>query len=168
MMKSIAVRTLTVVVIGAASIAAQAADTTTARFDKLKALAGDWTKIDGDGAVDASYRVTAGGTAVIETLFPGTPEEMVTVFTVDKGDLVLTHYCAEGNQPHMKALKGGDANAIEFKFDGGGNIHSPKDGHMHEASFAFKNADHLSSTWQFYKDGKPGEKAQFNLVRKSS
>jgi hypothetical protein len=168
MMKRIGVWTLALLAIGTASAAAHAADATTARFDKLKALAGDWTKPDGDGTVEASYRVTAGGTAVVETLFPGTPHEMVTVFTVDKGDLVLTHYCAEGNQPRMKALKGGDASAIDFKFDGGGNIKSPKDGHMHEASFAFKDADHLTSKWQFYKDGKPGELAEFNLVRKAS
>lgn len=167
-MKRIGVRTLAVVAIAAASVVVQAADTTTARFDKLKALAGDWTKSDGDGSVAATYRLTAGGTAVVETLFPGTPHEMVTVFTLDKGDLVLTHYCAEGNQPHMKALKEGDANAIAFKFDGGGNIKSQKDPHMHEASFTFKDADHLTSKWQFYKDGKPGELAEFNLVRKAS
>lgn len=168
MVKRIGVCVASALVIGAASLVTLAADTATARFDKLKALAGDWTKSDGDGSVAASYRVTAGGTAVVETLFPGTPHEMVTVFTVDKGDVVLTHYCAEGNQPHMKAVKGGDANAIDFKFDGAGNMKSPNDGHMHEARFAFKDADHLTSTWQFYKDGKPGEKAEFILVRKAS
>ena len=168
MVKRPGVCVLAVSLITAASLMSLAADATTARFDKLKALAGDWTKSGGDGSVEASYRVTAGGTAVMETLFPGTPHEMVTVFTVDKGNLVLTHYCAEGNQPHMKADKEGDATSIAFKFDGGGNIKSPKDGHMHEASFAFKDADHLTSTWQFYKDGKPGEKAEFDLVRKKS
>jgi len=168
MMKRIGVWTVAVFAIGAASVAALAADTTAARFDKLKALAGDWTKSGGDGSVEASYRVTANGTAVVETLFPGTPHEMVTVFTIDKGNLVLTHYCAEGNQPHMKADRGGDASSIAFKFDGGGNIKSPKDDHMHEAFFTFKDADHLTSMWQFYKDGKPAEKAEFNLVRMAS
>lgn len=152
-------------VLGAAGLAVSADDTTAARFDKLKALAGDWTTSGGDGSVSHSYRVTAAGTAVVETMLPGTPHEMVTVYSIDKGDIVLTHYCAEGNQPHMKAARGG-ADAIDFKFDGGGNIKSPKDGHMHEASFAFVDADHIKSTWQYYKDGKPGEKAQFDLVRK--
>jgi len=160
--------TATIFVIGAAFIGVPADDATAARFEKLKGLAGDWTKSGGDGSVEASYRVTAGGTAVMETLFPGTPHEMVTVFTVDKGDLVLTHYCAAGNQPRMKADRGGDASSIAFKFDGGGNIKSTKDGHMHEASFAFKDADHLTSTWQFYTDGKPGEKKEFDLIRKKS
>ena len=168
MIKRIGVRAAAVLVIGAASVVSLAADTTTERFDKLKALAGDWTKSGGEGAVDATYRVTAGGSAVIETLFPGTPHEMVTVYTVDKGNLVLTHYCAEGNQPHMKADRAGDASSIFFKFDGAGNLKSPNDGHMHEATFAFKDANHITSTWQFYKDGKPGEKAEFNLVRKAS
>ena len=157
-----------ILAIGTAGWAAAATDTSTARFDNFKALAGDWTESGGDGSVKASYRVTSGGSAVVETLLPGTPEEMVTVFTVDKGELVLTHYCAQGNQPHMTAVKGGDAKTIVFKFDGGGNMKSSKDGHMHEATFVFKDADHLTSTWQYYKDGKPGEKAEFDHVRRKS
>lgn len=168
MMKRIGVWAMAALAIGAASVLAYAADTTAARFDKLEALAGDWTKSGGDGSVAATYRVTAGGSAVLETLHPGAADEMVTIYTVDRGDVVMTHYCAVGNQPHMKAVRGGGANAIDFKFDGGGNIKSPNDGHMHEATFAFKDADHVVSTWQFYKDGKPGEKAEFNLVRKTS
>lgn len=168
MVNRIRVFAATALVIGATSLVTLAADTTTARFDNLKALAGDWTMSGGDGSVAANYRVTASGSAVVETLFPGTPHEMVTVYTIDKGDVVLTHYCDVGNQPHMKAVRGGDAKSIAFKFDGGGNIKSPNDGHMHEATFAFKDADHITSTWQFYKDGRPGEKADFNLVRKTS
>ena len=139
-----------------------------AQFDKFKALAGDWAVSGGDGSVAVNYRLTAAGTAVVETLMVGTQHEMVTVYTVDKGDLALTHYCAQGNQPHMKAGHGGEANVVAFKFDGGGNIKSSKEGHMHEATFTFTDADHITSTWQYYKDGKPGEKAEFKLVRKTS
>ena len=64
-----------------------------------------------------------------------------------KSDLVLTHYCAQGNQPHMKAVNGGDANAIAFKFDGGGN---------------------MTTTWLFYRDGKAGESKEFALARMKS
>jgi hypothetical protein len=118
-------------VVGATSLAVLAADATTARFEKLKALA-------------------------------------VTVYTIDKGSLVLTHYCVEGNQPRMRAANGGDASGIQFKFDGGGNMKSAKDGHMHEATFAFTDADHVKSTWLYYKDGKPGENKEISLVRKKS
>jgi len=168
MVKRIGAWAVAALVIGAASVAALAADTATARFDNLKSLTGEWTMSGGDGSVAVTYRTTAGGSAVVETLFPGAPHEMVTVYTIDKGDLVLTHYCAEGNQPHMKAVKGGDANAIAFKFDGGGNIKSPKDGHMHEATFTFKDADHVTTTWLYYKDGNAGESKEFVLVRLKS
>jgi hypothetical protein len=158
----------TVLVVLAASTLVAAADVTTTRFDHLKALAGDWAAAGGDGSTAASYRVTANGTAVVETLFPGGSEEMVTVYTVDKGNLVLTHYCAAGNQPHMRAAKGGDAKSIAFKFDGGGNIKSPMDGHMHEATMTFVDADHLTSTWTYYDKGKAESPKQFSLVRKKS
>jgi len=160
--------TATAVFVGATALGAQAAESTAQRFEKIKTLAGDWIDAEGDGSVAASYRVTAGGSAVVETMLPGTPYEMVTVFTIDKDDLVLTHYCAQGNQPHMKAIKGGEAGTIAFKFDGGGNMKSTNDGHMHDATFTFVDADHVKSTWQYYKDGKPGEKAEFSHVRKKS
>jgi len=168
MVKRISVLAVAALVTLVAPLGAFAADTATARFDKLKALAGDWTASGGDGSVVVTYRVTAGGSAVIETLFPGAEHEMVTLYTMDKGDVVLTHYCAEGNQPHMKAVRDGDASAIVFKFDGGGNMKSSKDGHMHEATFAFGDADHVKSNWIYYKDGKPGENKGFDLVRKKS
>ena len=40
----------------------------------------------------------AGGTAVLQTIFPGAPEEMLTVHYTDGDQLVATHYCMLGNQ----------------------------------------------------------------------
>ena len=65
MLKRVGVLAASVLVIGAASVATLAADTVTARFDNLKALAGDWTMSGGDGTVAVTYRVTAGGSAVV-------------------------------------------------------------------------------------------------------
>src|SRR5579862_1470550 len=78
------------------------------RFEQFKQLAGDWVgTATGHGPdekdVHVQFKVTAGGSAVVETEFPGTEHEMVTVITEDGGDLSLTHYCMLGNQPHMKA-----------------------------------------------------------------
>ena len=46
-------------------------------FDRLKALAGDWIDLDGafgmKGKVAVTYRITGGGSTVIETLFAGAP-----------------------------------------------------------------------------------------------
>src|SRR5438105_3520584 len=72
-----------------------------AAFEKLKKLAGTWVAADKDGKptdqVVSVIKVTAGGSTVHETLFPGQPHEMVSVYHLDKGELVMTHYCALGN-----------------------------------------------------------------------
>ena len=70
------------------------------------------------GDLVARYAVTAGGTAVMETVFPGTQHEMVTVYHADGPDIVLQHFCMEGNQPRMRA-KAPAAARVEFAFDGG-------------------------------------------------
>src|SRR6187551_3709607 len=54
----------------------------TTAFGKLKQLDGTWTgavgKPDGDAA-KVIYKVTAGGSVVMETLFPGTDHEMISM-----------------------------------------------------------------------------------------
>ena len=84
------------------------------------------------GDLVARYAVTAAGSAVVETVFPGSAHEMVTVYHADGPDLVLTHYCMEGNQPRMRA-KDARGPRFEFAFDGGTNIDPKRDRHMHSA-----------------------------------
>jgi len=45
----------------------------------------------------------------------GGPHETETVFHPDHADVVLTHYCAQGNQPRLRAAEVGDA-AVTFRF----------------------------------------------------
>lgn len=79
-------------------------------LDKLKSLEGHWVGPatwdqngeKGNVQFELSYRVTSGGKTVLETMMPGTPGEMVTVYHLDGEDLVLVHYCNSGNQPHMR------------------------------------------------------------------
>lgn len=140
------------------------------KLDALKKLAGDWVEIGEDGKptgkVVSTYRVTAGGSAVEETLFGGTPHEMITLYHLDGDDLVLTHYCVAGNQPRMKAEKQTDPNKLVFNCDGGTNLKSENDEHMHHATLVFKDENHIQSEWLEYKDGKQVMNASFNLVRK--
>src|SRR5579862_7941604 len=111
--------------------------TVDAKFDQFKQLAGDWVgkghASDGKEIQDAtvSYKVTSAGSTVVETIGPGTPHEMVTVINKDGDDLSLTHYCAMGNQPHMKAPDKAAGDQVAFKFTHGGNMKSDKEMHMH-------------------------------------
>lgn len=139
------------------------------RLEKLKKLAGTWkgTAQFGDEKSDATfvYKVVGAGSAVQESLFVDTPHEMLTVYTVDGDDLVLTHYCAAGNQPFMKAAKGGDANTIQFEFVRAGNMKSDKEMHMHNGKITFVDDDHIKMEWVGYEDGKPSHQAKVELAR---
>jgi hypothetical protein len=140
------------------------------RFELLKKLAGDWVKADKDGkptdTVVSSIRVTSAGTAVEETLFPGSDHEMVTMYHLDGDELILTHYCSLGNQPRLKAEAGGDPNRILFKFAGATNLKSDDEMHIHQATFTLDGADHFQAEWVANKDGKPCHQETLDLVRK--
>jgi hypothetical protein len=140
-------------------------------FDRLKQLAGDWqlanpTDEASRGKIVERYRLTAGGSAVVETHFPGTDHEMVTVYNRDGDQILLTHYCHLGNQPQMRARLGDNKDELVFEFAGGCNINPATDKHMHSARIRFVDADHLQGEWELYVDGKPAGKHTFDLVRK--
>ena len=113
-----------------------------------------------------SIRVTAGGNTVQETLFPGTEKEMVSMYHLDGSDLVLTHYCMEGNQPRMRARETRGPR-FDFAYDGGTNIDPKRDRHMHSATFDLVGKDEIRSEWSELAEGKPSFVARMHLVRKA-
>jgi hypothetical protein len=145
---------------------------TNAALEKLKKLAGTWVVADKDGKpteqVQSIIKVTAGGSAVHETLFPGQPHEMISVYTVEGSDLVMTHYCVLGNQPRMKADPKSPANQIVFQFAGGGNLDPKKDKHMHEATLTIVDNDHIEVNGCAWENGAPAKDmcCGFKLVRR--
>jgi len=149
---------------------AHAQDTPAATaFERLKALEGEWIDVEGifgtKGAVAVTYRVTGGGTAVVESFPVGTPGEMVTVYHRDGNDLVLTHYCSAGNQPRMRA-KTVSGNTLAFAFDGGANIDRATTSHMHSVKFEFLGPDEIRATWGNWAKGKVDHESAFRVVRK--
>jgi hypothetical protein len=141
-----------------------------AALERFKTLAGEWVAAeDGEmskkGDLVARYAVTAAGSAVVETVFPGSPHEMVTVYHADGPDLVLTHYCMEGNQPRMRA-KGLEGPQFDFAYDGGTNIDPKQDRHMHSARIALLGPDEVRSEWTELAGGQVVLVARMHLVRK--
>ena len=141
-------------------------------LERMKKLAGTWVAADKDGKptsqIVSVFKVTSGGSAVQETLFPGSAQEMVSVYTRDGTDLVMTHYCMLGNQPRMKADPKSPANQIHFKFAGGTNLNPAKDMHMHEGTITFIDDDHLETFGVLWDGGKPakGHEHKMKLIRK--
>lgn len=167
--------TLAVLAILLAPVAADAADAGTAEeaFERFKALEGDWVAAsDGPmmkkGELVSRYRVTAAGSAVVETEFPGTDHEMVTVYYRDGETLVLDHYCMMGNQPRMRARELAGTK-VHFTFDGGGNIADPeRDRYMHSGWVEFLGPDEIRSEWIERAGGEPTLVVPIHLVRAGS
>lgn len=137
-------------------------------LDRIKALAGEWVQVDQNGqptdTVISRIRVTAGGSAVHETLFPGTDMEMITLYHMDGNDLILKHYCMLGNQPRMVARSISD-DRIVFVCDGTG-IESKDEAHMHQGTIQFVGKDHLKTEYLQHKDGEVVYTAAFDVVRR--
>ena len=149
-----------------------AAPPTNAGLEKMKKLAGTWLAADKDGKptdqVVSIIKVTAGGSAVHETLFPGQPHEMISIYTADGPDLIMTHYCVLGNQPRMKADPKSPPNQIVFRFAGGTNLNPAKDKHMHEATLTIASDDRIEIKGTGWEKGAPakGMCCGLKLVRK--
>ena len=140
-------------------------------LERLKALSGEWNAVPLDEKEGHSgkviYKVTAGGSAVAETLFPGSDHEMLTVYHGENGDLVMTHYCMLGNQPRMKANPKLEANRLRFEFAGGANLDPKKDKHMHAATLTFVDPDHIEIEGVAWENGAPSKEmcTTMKLVR---
>jgi len=141
-------------------------------FEKIKKLVGTWVEADKDGKptdkVASVVKLTAGGSAIQDTQFPGQPMEMVSVYHMDKDDLIMTHYCVLGNQPRMKADPKAPANQIKWVFAGGTNLDPTKDMHMHGATVTFVDDDHIEIAGEAWEGGKPSENhcVTMKLIRK--
>lgn len=138
-------------------------------FAQLKTLNGAW-RGTADKAASASdvtvlYRTTANGSAVVETILPGTDHEMVTVYYVDGKRLVMTHYCAMGNQPRMALQSTSSPDLLRFEFIGGANIKPRADTYMHGESIRFLDKDQITTEWTLFKAGKAAGVTKFTLKR---
>jgi hypothetical protein len=141
------------------------------RFDRLKGLVGEWELAGGSAGaqkdkLEIRYHLTAGGSALVETIHPGDGSEMISVFCRDRDQLALTHYCHLGNQPRMRTKTIDDTNELEFEFDGGGNLDPATETHMHSMRMKLVDSDHFRCEWRLFKNGKSAQTMAFDLVRK--
>jgi hypothetical protein len=148
------------------------------QFEFLKSLEGVWVGTANAGGqmapTEVHYRVTGGGSAVEEVLFPGTEHEMVSIYHRDGPFLLMTHYCSAGNQPRMRASwtdpppRAGAPMQIRFEFLDATNLPDPDVLHMHATKFESDARGGLKTTWTAYLEGEPNHSAVFELRRKDS
>jgi hypothetical protein len=150
-------------------------------FEQLKKLIESWEmempmKEDGGGAehedmppmpkMTVEYRLTAGGSAIQETMMAGTPMEMVTMYHDRSGSLSLTHYCAAGNQPRLD-LTESSPGQMSFDFAQENDLDPAKGMHMHSLHLTIVDADNITQRWTRYMEGvaQPAQDMPFTRVQ---
>jgi len=137
-------------------------------FDAVKALEGTWEEAGSDGApLVTEFKVSSAGSVVREIMFPGTPQEMTNVYRLDGNALALTHYCAMGNQPEMRAVER-IGNQLAFGCVSVADLDKPDEMYMGELTLEFVDGDHLNEHWRSYLKGvlQPNESVDFKLTRR--
>ncbi len=126
-------------------------------MDAVAALEGRWTGVAPDGSTGVTeFVVSSNGSAVREIMMPGTENEMTNMYTLDGNALVMTHYCAGGNQPHMRA-SAIEGNSIVFEPAGVSDLKSEDEVYMGAMTLVIKDADHIEQHWSSYKAGAPDD-----------
>ncbi len=139
-------------------------------FEQLKMLKGSWKgempmpDTEKKQPITAEYRLTSNDSAIVETLFPGTPQEMVSIYHDRNGELIMTHYCALGNQPIM-TLKKSEPNKIVLDYSRLNPRNLIKEPHMHSLSITLKDNKNIKHEWAYYEEGKRANATVIELTR---
>ena len=155
------------------------ADEAQAAFERLKSLAGNWEGMrQGEGGAEALvleqgapdtthiFRIVSAGTVVMETMDPGGDQEMINMYHFDGNALMVTHYCASGNQPAMllNPVRSTE-NELYFDFIGGTNFDPEVDQHIHSIEIDLREPDKIVTVFESYAGGERVGTMSFELVR---
>ncbi len=143
--------------------------TTPMPFERVKELVGTWQgnkqALDGQEVITLEYSLTANGTAVVERVFPDTPKEMVSIYTQDGHEMVMTHYCLLGNQPRMRTSGPMNKNSITLFYIDGTGMRSSRDIHMHDLTVTFVDDRHMTHEWTLFENGQKKVTHTFAFAR---
>lgn len=136
-------------------------------FAAIKTMPGMWEGKMPDGhPVQVSFKVTAGGSAVMSEILGHGPEDMISMIHLDGPNrLLITHYCGAGNQPRMQASVSPDGKTIAFNFLDATNLATPEAGHMQKMVLTLLDENHHTEEWTYTDHGKE-MKELFDLRRK--
>ncbi len=140
-----------------------------AEFDQVKTLVGVWEGTATDMGKEpkkakVEYKLTSAGSAVVEVLFPGTKDEMHSIYFNQNGKLTMTHYCALGNRPVLEFEKA-DESGILLNFSPASGINVQKEPHMHALKISMPDANTLVHEWDYYENGQPAGSTLIHLKR---
>lgn len=141
-----------------------------AAFKKLETLVGNWQGtyqwIGGRGGnATATYSLTGNGSALVENLIYDKDPAMTSVYHMDSGILRMTHFCASGNQPRLKAVSfDDDERVIQFDMIDITNLPDPLAPHVHAVKLIIEGENRISITFSVTNRGKESTE-EFHLER---
>lgn len=135
-------------------------------FTTIKRLPGTWEGKRPDGApFQVTFKLTGGGSAILSEI-QAPKEDMISMIHMDGPNrLLMTHYCAVGNQPRMQGNVSPDGRTITFDFVDATNLASSDAGHMQKMVLTVLDDEHHTEEWVFTDHGKE-HKEVFDLRRK--
>ncbi len=139
-----------------------------ALFERFKGLAGRWKGKSTRGWEEESVVKLIAGGSVVDVASSGAPpgSEMRTVYHMDRGRLMLTHYCIAKNQPRLVATAfDAKTGTARFEFVDGTNLPSRDIGHMDKVEVRFLDNDRVSERWTWYEKGKESWMEEVELRR---
>jgi len=134
-------------------------------FAAIKSMPGTWEgKMPTGDTLQVNFKVVSGGSAVVSEILG--KDDMISMFHMDGPNrLLLTHYCAAGNQPRMQASVAPDGKTMTFNFVDATNLAAPDDGHMESMVLTLLDENHHTEEWTFNDHGKEIKRI-FDLRRK--
>ncbi len=118
-----------------------------APWQTLEALQGSWRlpapRTDGERAFRISYRPISKGSALVETF--GNPSKHVTetIYHRDGAKIMVTHYCAQGNQPRLLLEPAAAGDTLTFRFLDVTNLAGKDASHLVRIDFRIIGANRL-------------------------
>jgi hypothetical protein len=141
-----------------------------AALERLKPLAGEWDMVGDDGKRSPGLviSVSSAGSAIREIMFQGSGHEMTNMYHADGDSVIMTHYCAVGNQPRMRAKATTDG-PLSFEFDSVTNLKGKSDTYMGRMKLTIVDANTIHQEWNHFtlKDGMQAPNV-FTYKRKGS
>ena len=160
-------RAITVVMVLLVAAPLAANSKSSAAFEQLTSLVGQWKGVQDGIDVTLTYTLTANDSTLMEEFRPATGPVMLTMFTVDGDRLLATHYCAAKNQPQMATAPIVDSAAKAFAFSlvRVTGLTSPGAWHNTGLEMVLEDKDHLTQNYTWAYEGKSG-KSTFHYTRK--
>jgi hypothetical protein len=137
-----------------------------AAWEKLRTLEGEWEgqhPETGAWMPSASMKVSSSNSVLRELMFPGSAHEMTNMYHLDGDRVVLTHYCAMGNQPRL-AARGLQGDTLHFTIDSVSNLADAQGMFMGDLQVTFKPDGTVVQQWRSYNEGKLSDEHTVEIV----